>query len=391
MKKSFLYVAVLALCATAFVSCEPNTQMTDGTKVWPAFNSDGKCGYINIKGTFVVPCIYDEAQLFSSGLGRVLKEGTTDFTYSFINAKGDTKITIPSNAEVNPFCEDMSLGQMTEGSNWGFRDPSGKLAIAAIYEYENVNDFSNGAAIFVNSDGKYGAIDKSGKIIVQAQWDRLADFSCELARYRTGKAGDYKYGFIDKTGKIAIDASFPTWDMVWSFSENLAPFASGTKEGFIDKKGNVAIQPLYDWVGFFSEGLAPVKLNDKWGYIDTKGNMKIQTMYDDCFDFWEGLAFVKSGSTWSVIDKKGNVKISLGDYEPVTEFFHNGLTLIAKEDINGKTELKYINTKNETIYSVFVDGLFGLKAPQKVINKQEKKDKKLMKHTYTLGKTITVE
>ena len=389
MKKSFLYVAVLALCATAFVSCEPNTQMTDGTKVWPAFNSDGKCGYINIKGTFVVPCIYDEAQLFSSGLGRVLKEGTTDFTYSFINAKGDTKITIPSNAWVNPFWEDMSLGEMAEGSNWGFRDPSGKLAIAAIYE--NVNDFSNGAAIFVNSDGKYGAIDKSGKIIVQAQWDRLADFSCELARYRTGKAGDYKYGFIDKTGKIAIDASFPMWDMVWSFSENLAPFASGTKEGFIDKKGNVAIQPLYDEVGFFSEGLAAVELKDKWGYIDTKGTMKIQTMYDDCTDFWEGLAFVASGTTWSVIDKKGNVKISLGDYGPVTGFFHNGLTLIAKEDINGKTELKYINTKNETIYSVFVDGLFGLKAPQKVINKQEKKDKKLMKHTYTLGKTITVK
>jgi len=304
-----------------------------------------------------------------------------------VNAKGDTKITIPSNAWVNPFWEDMSLGEMAEGSNWGFRDPSGKLAIAAIYE--NVNDFSNGAAIFVNSDGKYGAIDKSGKIIVQAQWDELADFSCELARYRTGKARDYKYGFIDKTGKIAIDANFPTWDMVWPFSENLAPFSSGTKEGFIDKKGNIAIQPLYDEVGFFSEGLAAVELNDKWGYIDTKGTMKIQTMYDDCTDFWEGLAFVVSGTTWSVIDKKGNVKISLGDYEPVTGFFHNGLTLIAKEDVSGKIEYRYVNTKNEPIYSVLVDG--GPKAPQKVINKQEKKDKKLMKHTYTLGKTITVE
>jgi len=363
--------------------------MTDGTKVWPAFNSDGKCGYINIKGTFVVPCIYDEAQLFSSGLGRVLKEGTTDFTFSFINAKGDTKITIPSNALVNPFWEDMSLGQMAEGSNWGFRDPSGKLAIAAIYKKENVYDFSNGAAIFVNSDGKYGAIDKSGKIIVQAQWDELADFSCELALYRTGKADDYKYGFIDKTGKIAIDASFPTWDMVWSFSENLAPFSSGTKKGFIDKKGNVAIQPLYDWVGNFSEGLASVELNDKWGYIDTKGNMKIQTMYDDCTDFWEGLAFVASGTTWSVIDKKGNVKFGLGDYEPEIGFFHNGVTLISKEDVSGKIEYRYVNTKNEPIYSVLVDG--GPKAPQKVINKQEKKDKKLMKHTYTLGKTITVK
>ncbi len=388
MKKLFLYVAALTSCAAAFMSCEPNTQKTDTTKVWPAANSEGKVGYINAKGEFVVSPLYDEAASFSSGLGLVTKVGTDGkSTMSFVNSKGDTKITIPSNAEVNPFCEDMSLGQMAEGSNWGFRDPSGKLAIAAIYE--DVYDFSNGAAIFVNSDDKYGAIDKSGKIIVQAQWDRLADFSCELARYRTGKAGDYKYGFIDKTGKIAIDASFPTWDMVWSFSENLAPFASGTKEGFIDKKGNVAIQPLYDWVGFFSEGLAPVELNDKWGYIDTKGTMKIQTMYDDCTDFWEGLAFVLSGSTWSVIDKKGNVKISLGDYEPVTEFFHNGLTLIAKEDISGKTEFKYINTKNETIYSVFVDG--GSKAPQKVINKQEKKDKKLMKHTYTLGKTITVK
>lgn len=327
--------------------------------------------------------------MFSSGLGLVLKEGTTDFTFSFINAKGDTKIAIPSNAFANPFWEDRSLGQMAEGSNYGFRDPSGKFAIAATYE--NVNDFSNGAAIFINSNDKYGAIDKSGKVIVPAQWDRLADFSCELARYRTGNPGNFKYGFIDKTGKIVIDANFSTWDRVWSFSENLAPFASGTKEGFIDKKGNIAIQPLYDYVDFFSEGLAAVKLNDKWGYIDTKGTMKIQTMYDGCTEFWEGLAFVLSGSTWSVIDKNGNVKISLGDYVPVVEFFHNGLTLIAKEDINGKTEYKYINTKNETIYSVFVDVPVGPRAPEKVMNKQEKRDKKPMKHIYTLGKTITVK
>ncbi|MBP6935083.1 MAG: WG repeat-containing protein [Paludibacteraceae bacterium] len=388
MKKSFLYVAVLALCAAAFVSCEPNTQRTDKTKVWPAFNADMKCGYINIKGEFVVPCIYDGAALFSSGLGLVVKEGTTDFTLSFINAKGDTKITLPSNAEANPFCEDMSLGQMTKGSNWGFRDPSGKLAIAAIYE--DVDDFSNGAAIFVNSDGKYGAIDKSGKVIVQPQWDRLLDFSCELARYRTGKAGDYKYGFIDKSGKIAIDASFPTWDWVGPFSENLAPFRSGTKYGFIDKKGNVAIQPLYDEVGFFSEGLAAVELNDKWGYIDTKGTMKIQTMYDDCFDFWEGLAFVVSGTTWSVIDKKGNVKFSLGDYQPVIMgFFHNGVTLIAKEDVSGKIEVRYVNTKNEPIYSVLVDG--GPRAPEKIMGQPKMLNKEPKKHTYRLGKTITVK
>ncbi|HOG36908.1 MAG TPA: hypothetical protein PLO18_06075, partial [Paludibacteraceae bacterium] len=70
-------------------------------------------------------------------------------------------------------------------------------------------------------------------------------------------------------------------------------------------------------------------------------------------------------------------------------FFHNGVTLISKEDVSGKIEYRYVNTKNEPIYSVLVDG--GPKAPQKVINKQEKKDKKLMKHTYTLGKTITVK
>ena len=43
------------------------------------------------------------------------------------------------------------------------------------------------------------------------------------------------------------------------------------KQGFIDEKGNMVIQPIYDRAWPFSEDLARVNLNGKESYIDKKG------------------------------------------------------------------------------------------------------------------------
>lgn len=389
MKKLFLYVAALTSCAAAFMSCEPNTQKTDTTKVWPAANSEGKVGYINAEGKFVVSPLYDEATIFSSGLGLVTKVGTDEkSTMSFVNSTGDTKITLGTDAGAFPFCEDRAIAQMAAGGNVGAMDPSGKWSVAATYEAGNLDNFSDGLAIFANSDNKYGAIDKSGKVVVPAQWDCLGTYCCGLARYHTGTKAD-KYGYIDKKGKIVIDAASTTYDYAAFFSEDLAAFVSGTKCGYIDKAGKVAIQPLYDACHGFSQGLAAVEQNDKWGFIDKKGTMKIAAVYDDVSDFWEDLAFVLSGKTYSVIDKSGNVKISLGEYVPFMDWFHNGLTLVGKYDKTAKKmEYKYINTKGETIYSVLIADEIDL-APEKVFGEKEQ-IREPLQHIYSWGKTIEV-
>ena len=65
-----------------------------------------------------------------------------------------------------------------------------------------------------------------------------------------------KYGFIDKSGKVVIEPQFDDADL---FSEGLVLVEKDGKWGFIDKSGKVVIEPQFDDAEPFSEGLAKVR------------------------------------------------------------------------------------------------------------------------------------
>ncbi|HEC1792471.1 TPA: WG repeat-containing protein [Campylobacter lari] len=46
------------------------------------------------------------------------------------------------------------------------------------------------------------------------------------------------------------------------------------KWGFIDKNGEIIINPIFDNVSNFKENLASVNLNGKWDFIDKNGNLQ---------------------------------------------------------------------------------------------------------------------
>jgi hypothetical protein len=73
---------------------------------------------------------------------------------------------------------------------------------------------------------------------------------------------DGKWGYIDKTGKIVIN---PQFDNAWRFNDGLAKVRFGEKYGFIDKKGKIVINPQFDGIwGEFSEGLIEVRLVNEY-------------------------------------------------------------------------------------------------------------------------------
>ncbi len=154
--------------------------------------------------------------------------------------------------------------------------------------------------LFLIDIGKYGYIDKSGKIVINPQFEEAYDFSKEgLALVKLSD----KYGYIDKSGKIVIN---PQFEDAYSFGEEgLAIVKLSDKYGYIDKSGKIVINPQFeDAYDFGEEGLALVKLSDKYGYIDKSGKIVIDTQFYYAEEFKNGLALV-GGEKYGYINKSG--------------------------------------------------------------------------------------
>ena len=89
------------------------------------------------------------------------------------------------------------------------------------------------------------------------------------------------------------------------------------KRGFIDKNGNVIIEPKYDMIEIFKDGLARVNVGaeysygyirrgGKWGYIDATGKIVIDTIFDEIDYFEDGVAIFRIEGKKGIIDNTGN-------------------------------------------------------------------------------------
>lgn len=79
---------------------------------------------------------------------------------------------------------------------------------------------------------------------------------------------DGKYGYMDRTGKIVVA---PQFSRGWDFHDGMAQVDSAEGHGIIDAAGKTTFLRQFSWIGDFSEGLAQVTVRDgstKAGYID---------------------------------------------------------------------------------------------------------------------------
>ncbi|MGO6683947.1 WG repeat-containing protein [Rhizobium leguminosarum] len=130
-------------------------------------------------------------------------------------------------------------------------------------KYTLLKPFSEGWAGASADTGIWTFIDENGKSIGSV-FEDIRSFAGGVAAIKTHG----KWGFIDKSGRIVLH---PTYDAAYSFNENFAVVRMGKKRGFlhISPEGKISegIKPSFDDVLRFEEGLAPVKINGKWGYF----------------------------------------------------------------------------------------------------------------------------
>lgn len=214
-------------------------------------------------------------------------------------------------------CDNKSqLLLICQNGKYGFMDKTGKVVIHP--QFDCAADFCDGLAR-VKIGEKYGYIDESGLLVIKPQFDEAYDFSDGRAIIRIG---DY-YGLISKSEteikppeeynvfrfnenrSIEIGHSYAYYDYISGFSEDMAIVEIDGKYGYIDKKERIVIIPQFDYADDFSEGLASVGFDGKWEYIDKSGTIVTRLNADCAYPFSNGRARVRIGDKWSFIDELG--------------------------------------------------------------------------------------
>ncbi|WP_328803909.1 WG repeat-containing protein [Paenibacillus glycinis] len=97
-----------------------------------------------------------------------------------------------------------------------------------------------------------------------------------------------RWGFIDASGRMAIS---PRFDDAMDFQPNgLAAVAEHGKYGLIDASGDYRVKPVYDSIGSFSEGRATVIDAQGFGLIDENGAVVTKRSYPFIADLHDGRA-----------------------------------------------------------------------------------------------------
>jgi len=288
-------------------------------------------GYIDEVGTVVIPPRFVYAESFSEGLACVLTGG-----YGFINREGS--FVVPPQFDQGYSLSEgfarVGIGGRGESpfpglfreprlpDKWLYLDRQGKTVLRPGFDY--VDDFHGGFAL-VARRGKdrflVNYIDKEGKLVfvdwfVAGHWfsDGVAIISNDL----NGRTGEL-------WGRLGYD----------NFSEDPLDFSGRNKPIdflFIDGSGNKVPAGRFEDISDFAEGLAAVQINGKWGYVNKQGQIAIEPKFDIAKDFSEGLAGVTEGGRLCYINASGHVVLSL-DYDRGEPFKYG----LAKVWESGKT------------------------------------------------------
>lgn len=196
----------------------------------------------------------------------------------------------------NPFSSRVEKYFSYYDKNFDFTRQCFKPTVIKTGELDYINNYTGCLVdeLAVDSiNGKYGYVDKDGKVVIPHQFKSASSFSDGLARVAIDDENDdtifgKHIGYIDKTGKLVIE---PIYILGKNYSEGLIGVLNEDyKYGFIDKSGNTILPFIYDFpLDFnspnyfenlsysqhsyvFYDGISLVLLNDKWQFIDKQGN-----------------------------------------------------------------------------------------------------------------------
>ena len=317
---------------------------------------DGKCGYVDGAGNYVIPPRFEAANPFVNGRAWVRENGLI----GVIDAKGEWLIP-PRFRNAKIFAANGLAAAQSEDGKYGFIDATGAWVIPPRFR-EACFFAANGLAQAMNEHGRWGFIDAKGAWAIPPQFSEAFPFEANGLAAACNE--DENWGFIDATGTWVIPARF---EIVGYFAANglAAAWNEGGYWGFIDAAGAWVIPPRLRRVrGFAANGLAGTANEDeKWGFIDAAGAWAIPPRFKfvgDCFAANGLVEVVGEDGEWFFIDRNAIPRLAVGfDQKAEPGRWELGETQDVLYDDNGQRILAVKRGRLMPLYTVCLDGKCG--------------------------------
>ncbi len=138
---------------------------------------------------------YDAIERYSDGSAYVKRNGK----YGYLNAEGEE--TIPCLYDhLETITLHTDLLRVEVDGKVGVFDKSGREVIACRYEEMDPYPYGEDLPIRVRLHGRYGFISKQGEVLIQPLYEKASVLANDKAVVQSGG----KWGLIDRTGKLLI-------------------------------------------------------------------------------------------------------------------------------------------------------------------------------------------
>lgn len=254
--------------------------MNFNKKLYPALinKRNGKLyGYVNVKGEWIIKPKYNNAYNFTDKNIAIVEKNNK---YGLIDNTGQY-IIYPKFDSISNFKENRAVFNLD--NFMGVIDEKGKVINENKYQF--ISDYNEGRAIVgISSEGgfySYGYIDLNGNEIIKPKYQSASQFNEDFSIV---KIKDNEYALINLNGEIESTYKYNT---VFGYGNGLMVFSKDLQGpyGYVDKKGNVVIQPIYEVAEGFKDNVAIVSegndFNGPYGLIDLKGEYILKPIYDD--------------------------------------------------------------------------------------------------------------
>lgn len=266
------YCGAMALDGSVLIPCDRYTYVGPAVDGVRHICRDDAWGMCTTTGEIITDCQWNNPGYFHDGLAFV--SDMSGRNYGYINEQGELMIPLTL-SHADDFHDGAAVVRFTDGT-WQLIDPSGRNLCDQAWD--DMEQFSTGALIMVEKDGKFGYVNRRGEVAIPLIYDRAQEFGDGLALVRLGEDTFW----IDENGERALDR--PEGYTSFAFSNGFAAIRDKNGlNGLMDRQGSIVIPCRWETMlryTFAADELAVAMEGGRNAFLNKQGDIITGKMYE---------------------------------------------------------------------------------------------------------------